>query len=313
LNCGGSTPSTLDPTNNKFRAGMPLVEVFRSNRQVACDQRAFVLHAVGIASEVLPYENAFLLFVDTQSAAAARDHIERYNLENATVAKPKPMPTLHGNAWITPVVFTLAVFSVGYCAAESLFGFDWYDVGALHPGVQYSGEWWRLLTALTLHLDAAHLFGNIAFGTFFSYLAARLLGPGVAWASIVLAAAAGNLLDSILMPATHASMGASTAVFATLGLVAAYSWRLQFSKRMQWAHRWAPLICGIMLLALLGAGGENTDVLAHLTGFFCGAVLGASYARVPTKVFSNLLLQIGVTVVATAAIVGAWMWAGVSA
>jgi membrane associated rhomboid family serine protease len=157
------------------------------------------------------------------------------------------------------------------------------------------------------------LLGNIAFGSFFGYLAARLLGSGVAWASIVLAAVAGNLLDSVLMPASHASMGASTAVFATLGLVAAYSWRLQFSKRMQWAHRWAPLICGIMLLALLGAGGENTDVLAHLTGFFCGAVLGASYARIPTKLFESVPLQVGATVVATGAIIIAWVWAGATA
>jgi membrane associated rhomboid family serine protease len=128
----------------------------------------------------------------------------------------------------------------------------------------------------------------------------------------VLAAVAGNFLDSVLMPASHASMGASTAVFATLGLVAAYSWRLQFSKRMQWAHRWAPLICGIMLLALLGAGGENTDVLAHLTGFFCGAVLGASYARVPAEFFSKRLLQVGATIIATGAFVVAWLWAGAS-
>jgi rhomboid protease GluP len=292
---------------------MPLVEVFRSNRQTACDHRAFVLHAVGIASEVLAYDNAFLLFVETESAPAARDHIDRYNAENTVIDKPKPLPTLHGHAWIAPTLFAIAVFSVGYGAAENLFGFNWYDRGALRAGVQDSGEWWRLVTALTLHLDPAHLLGNIVFGSFFSYLSARLLGAGVAWASIVFAAIAGNLLDSVLMPASHVSMGASTAVFATLGLVAAYSWRLQFSKRMQWAHRWAPLICGIMLLALLGAGGENTDVLAHLTGFFCGAILGASYARIPAKVFSNVTLQVGISATAIGTIVGAWLWAGFGA
>ncbi len=289
---------------------MSHVEVFRSNRLQLCEQRAFVLHAVGIASEVLPYENAFLLFVETALAPSARDHIERYNVENVAAEKAKPLPTPHGHAWITPTLYTIVLLGIGYCAANNLFGFDWYESGALRSAVQRSGEWWRLVTALTLHLDPAHLLSNIGFGVFFSYLSARLLGAGVAWASIVLAAVAGNLLDSILMPQSHVSMGASTAVFATLGLVAAYSWRLQFSKRMRWAHRWAPLITGIMLLALLGAGGENTDVLAHLTGFFCGAVLGASYARIPAKFFDHLVLQSLAAFTATATIIGAWLWAG---
>jgi membrane associated rhomboid family serine protease len=136
-----------------------------------------------------------------------------------------------------------------------------------------------------------------------------LLVAGAAWASIVLAAVLGNLLDSALMPNTHSSIGASTAVFATLGLVAAYSWRLQLSKRMQWAHRWAPLISGVMLLALLGSGDEHTDVLAHLTGFICGVLLGASYARIPPKIFSSLALQVGAAFTATAVVIGAWVWA----
>lgn len=292
---------------------MPLVEVFRSNRLQSCDQRAFVLHAVGIASEVTHYENAFMLFVESETAVAARDHIERYEAESGAVEKPLPLPAFHGHAWLTPALYTIALLSVGYCATKNLFGVDWYEAGALRSGVANSGEWWRLITALTLHLDPAHLLGNIVFGVFFSYLAARLLGWGVAWISIVASAALGNLLDSMLMPATHESMGASTAVFATLGLVAAYSWRLQFNKRMRWAHRWAPLIVGVMLLALLGSGGETTDVLAHLTGFFCGAVLGASYARLPTRVFDNVALQSIAAIAATGSIISAWLWAGLRA
>jgi glycopeptide antibiotics resistance protein len=64
-----------------------------------------------------------------------------------------------------------------------------------------------------------------------------------------------------------------------------------------------------MLLGLLGAGNERTDVLAHLTGFFCGALLGASYARIPAKVFTSIWLQIVSGMTATAAVIGAWVWA----
>ncbi len=118
---------------------MPLVEVFRSHRQPSCEQRAFVLHAVGIPSEVLPYDSAYLLFVDADSAATARDHIERYNAENVAVEKPKQLPTLHGHAWITPTLYAMVLVGIGYCAARNLLGLDWFDIGALRSDVQRSG------------------------------------------------------------------------------------------------------------------------------------------------------------------------------
>jgi len=99
----------------------------------------------------------------------------------------------------------------------------------------------------------------------FGLLAGQLLGPGVAWASVLAAAAAANLLNAFIQPATHTSVGASTAVFATLGLLAAYAWRRRRDQGDRWAYRWAPLIAGVILLGFTGAGGERTDVLAHLT------------------------------------------------
>ena len=87
------------------------------------------------------------------------------------------------------------------------------------------GEWWRTLTAMTLHVDAEHLIGNLLFGAAFGLIAGHLLGNGLAWCSIVAAGALGNVVDALLHPAAHTAIGASTAVFATLGLWAAYVWR----------------------------------------------------------------------------------------
>ena len=36
---------------------------------------------------------------------------------------------------------------------------------------------------------------------------------------------------------------------------------------------WKPVVGGVALLGLLGAGGVNTDLLAHLYGFVAGLVL----------------------------------------
>ena len=112
----------------------------------------------------------------------------------------------------------------------------------------------------------------------FGLLAGQLLGPGIAWASVLAAAAAANLLNAFIQPVTHSSVGASTAVFATLGLLSAYAWRKRAGQGDRWAYRWAPLVAGVILLGFTGAGGERTDVLAHLTGFAMGALAGVAHA-----------------------------------
>ena len=292
---------------------MPPTEIYRSSRLPDCEQRAFVLQAVGIASETVKTEHGYSLLVGTDAAPSAIRHLRRYDAENAVVEPSPPHLKLHSHAWFTPFVLLVVMLGVGYFAGNDTFYIDWYATGSLRSAVPQSGEWWRLITALTLHADVAHLLGNLGFGAFFGYLAARLVGSGIAWLSIVIAATLGNLLDSVFMPIGQVSIGASTAVFATLGLVAAFSWRQQMSRRMRWAHRWAPLVAGISLLGLLGAGGEHVDVLAHLTGFFCGTVLGGIYARVPKAFFDNVVMQWLAAVTGTALFVGAWSWALASA
>ena len=46
------------------------------------------------------------------------------------------------------------------------------------------GQWWRTITALTLHSGLAHLISNLVFGCAFGGLAAHSLGSGLAWFSI---------------------------------------------------------------------------------------------------------------------------------
>jgi membrane associated rhomboid family serine protease len=290
-----------------------LTEVYRSSKLAACQQRAFVLHAVGIPSEITEVDHLFALFVSDDAAVAARDHVERYEIESAIVA-PQPVHIpLRGHAWIVPLLFTATMFGAGLSADTLSFGVDWYDIGALRSAVPRTGEWWRLVTALTLHVDVAHLLGNVGFGVFFGFVAAQLLGAGVAWFSIIISSVLGNLLDSVLMPGTQTSIGASTAVFATLGIISAYTWRTRHDARLRWAQRSAPLVAGIVLLALIGTGGERTDVLAHLAGFFCGAVFGAVFAKRWTTILDKAVVQWSAGVIAIAAIIGAWAWAIVNA
>jgi len=255
-----------------------IVEVFRSFWRSACEERGFVLHALGIESQVLWLGRAWALLVPAAQHSAALAQLELYERENPPrrrAALPEP---LHRGAWLGSLAYGLVIVSVGHLAGRLAFGADWLESGALVSAPTRAGEYWRAITAITLHLDVGHLLANLGFGAVFGLLAGQLLGAGVAWATVLAAAAAANLLNAHLQPMTHSSVGASTAVFATLGLLAAYAWRRRHGERDRWAYRWAPLVAGVILLGFMGAGGERTDVLAHLTGFAMGALAGVAHA-----------------------------------
>jgi membrane associated rhomboid family serine protease len=281
-----------------------IAEVFRSFRRNECEERDFVLHAVGIPSQVVWLGRTWALVVPATGYAAALAQLERYERENPPRRRPAPPEPLHGGAWLGSLAYVAVMLLVGYLAGALALGADWLEAGALRAGPTRSGELWRAVTALTLHLDVGHLLANLGFGTVFGLLAGQLLGPGVAWASVLAAAASANLLNAFIQPAAHSSVGASTAVFATLGLLAAYAWRRRRDQGDRWAYRWAPLIAGVILLGFTGAGGERTDVLAHLTGFAMGLLAGVAHAawRVPR----GPLAQVAAGLTSAAVLVVAW-------
>ncbi|MCM2311819.1 MAG: rhomboid family intramembrane serine protease [Steroidobacteraceae bacterium] len=284
-----------------------IVEIFRSFWRSACEERGFVLHAVGIDSQVAWLGRAWGLIVPAHQQAAALAQIEHYERENPPRRRPADPDPLHRGAWIGSVAYATTILWVGYLAGGLAFHADWLDAGALVAGPTRAGEIWRAVTALTLHLDVGHLLANLGFGVVFGLLAGQLFGAGIAWATVLLAASAANLLNAFIQPATHSSVGASTAVFATLGLLAAYSWWRRRDQGDRWAYRWAPLVAGVILLGFTGAGGERTDVLAHLTGFAMGALAGVAHATIAVP--RGRAAQWLAGLVASAVLVGAWVLA----
>ncbi len=262
-------------------APVPAVEIFRSRGRAPCEERAFVLHAVGIASQAIDQGPYWSLVVTPDAAQEAIQQLRRYERENPPLRRfVRPQGT-HPNAWAGAAAYACVLLIVAFLAGRKSFATDWLDAGVLDTLAVRSGEAWRAVTALTLHFDVAHLLGNLGFGMFFGWLASQLLGPGVAWGAAAAAGTAANLLNANVQPASHVSAGASTVVFAMLGLLAAYAWRRRAGDGERRAYRWSPLIAGVFLLAFTGAGGERTDVLAHLTGFVMGAVAGALLAQQP--------------------------------
>jgi rhomboid protease GluP len=285
---------------------MAFVAILSSPALEPLEQRAFVLRAVGIEHVIDSRDDFFVLLVAEENAAAATDHLRRYE-EESRPRPPPPALKLHANAWLGSIVFTLLMLGVAYCAGRSIGNFDWYRAGGLTRDAAHNWQWWRTITALTLHADVAHLAGNLLFGIPYGFFASQLLGPGRAWAGILGAAVLGNLLDSALMISGQASIGASTAVFAMLGLVAAYSWRTGASRARRWAQQWAPIVAAIALLAITGAGDERTDVLAHLAGFLAGAAIGTVHGQARKAGLERRWVQVTSGIATIGVVIAAWV------
>jgi membrane associated rhomboid family serine protease len=248
------------------------------------------------------------LTVEPSLRASALEELTRYSSERSSLRPESRFTVAFKGASVGAAAYALVLLLTAYCAGLGLFGHDWYASGVIDAGPARS-EWWRAITALTLHVDPAHLLGNLIFGVLIGVAASRLLGPGVAWFAALFAGAFANYVEMLIAPASHRALGASTAVFAALGLLTGLAWteRLTFRER-NW-YRWAPLVAGVCLLTLFGAGGEHVDVLGHFLGFAFGVVAGwlCAIAGVPRS--KGLATQILFGAAAALSIGLAWLLA----
>jgi rhomboid protease GluP len=255
-----------------------MVLIYRSFRRAGSTERALVLHAMGIDYVLDRTIIGWRVLVAHEEEARAREQILLYELEN----QPRPAvvhTAARPGAAIAAAVWVLLLMGVYFLESRYAFGIDWLTSGRLHVASIRDGEWWRAVTALTLHSDVPHMLVNIGFGAVFGIVLAREIGAGLAWLMILIGGTAGNLMNVIVQQPGHLAIGASTAVFAALGLLAAYLWTGRRLLRGSWARRLAPVVGGIILLAWFGTGDERTDIVAHLTGFIAGFAIGAVLGR----------------------------------
>lgn len=285
------------------------VIVFDSEALQPCSDRALVLLARDIPYEILRVDGRSTLWVPEAFGERAKYEIWQYEQENRRTSSPSPPPALvERDGAPGAIAYVIVICFVAWLAGEGAFNRDWLAAGRVDGERIRDGEWWRLVTALTLHSGLRHLLGNIGFGALFGFLAGRLAGSGMAWLVIVLASAAANALNTFLLDPSHRSIGASTAVFAALGVVAGYVWRGRFMAQDRWAYRLGPIIGGIALLAFTGTGDENTDIGAHLAGFVCGFLAGISIIRL-TSLGALRHVQLACGAGAVAIVIAAWLFA----
>lgn len=247
--------------------------IYRSSSMQLCFDASLVLTARAIDNSVLWQDDLWTLWVADALATQARSELESYESENLPPAIRPRAVVEFDSGWLGVLGYLLVIWCLPWLQNSGSSAM-WLQQGSLQVGLVHQGEWWRCFTALSLHGGLAHLLSNSVFGSGFGLLLGRYLGSGVGWLLVVLAGAAGNWLNAAVRPDDFVSIGASTANFATIGLLGTFVWQRGYFRGADRRRGFAPVFAAIGLFAMLGVGEGPVDVVAHLTGFCCGALVG---------------------------------------
>ena len=256
------------------------IELRRARDRRVLADAALVLEAMRVPYRMECHNRMWRLEVPPEHEPAARAELERYEAENTYVAPSRPRVHKFDNGWAGVLGYLVVIWLLPNLEGWSTFGWDWRESGFMDAQMVRDGQWWRTVTALTLHGDLGHIAGNSFFGALFGLFLGRYLGSGLGWLLVVVGASLANLANAWLQTPPFVSLGASTATFAALGLTGAFVWRRGYLRGRNWRQSFAPLFAAIALLVYTGVGGERTDILAHFLGFAAGAiggVLAAAY------------------------------------
>ncbi|WP_269525606.1 rhomboid family intramembrane serine protease [Coraliomargarita parva] len=264
-----SVPAGLDVPE-----GFVPVELY-TDRSVAADAGLAVL-AMGEAYWLILHEENYILCVREKAITAVRQELDA--VSGMRLRHPQRSRFVYEDFEVGYTSFILyGLVLIALFIAQQ--GLPLVDRGAGDAvAIIRAHEYWRIVTALGLHGDLVHLVSNLVAGMGFAFFVARFFGAAAGWLLIFISGVLGNGLNAwVYYPEAHLSIGASTAIFGALGLLTGVGVRAALSepdRRLNMPLWFVPVFGGLTLLGLLGMGDYRVDVAAHISGFFCGGLIG---------------------------------------
>ncbi len=219
---------------------------------------------------------------DALLAAAAEMAVRKAPGRCAEPKNPTSPSRLSGRVPIT--VTPVLVVGIASCYAllhmhcqGDLQGDMLLATGALYGPATTGGEWWRLFTALFLHVGLLHLVFNLAVLWYVGRAVERLLGPGACVIVFLAAGVAGGLVGLAVHPLAI-SAGASGGIFGLLGALIGGLIGEDPSARGGAARRLrSNAITFVVVNFVFSLGMPAVDLAAHAGGLVMGLLCGYAW------------------------------------
>jgi rhomboid protease GluP len=294
---------------------LTVVPVCRVATRARADELLLVLESQGIVGwrrfDPVGALDPWLIEVGSSAdAVIAQQHFDEIAEEKPlrAVEPTTPMPgDKAGTYWVVGLILSsilpfwaMSSAPGGSESLRTLLGF-----GAIHSSLVAQGQWWRLVTAMFLHIGFRHLLGNMLLLGVLGFLVLRMWGPGRLLFVYLAGGLIGNLAGFWFGSATAVKAGASGAILALLGGMAADRLRSVIkglAPRVKWWHILAMLVAFYGMV--VGIRPES-DHIAHV-----GGIVGGGWVAVLLPPAGSLgeraekRLQLG-TLLASAALLSA--------
>ena len=152
----------------------------------------------------------------------------------------------------------------------------------MHSEAVSQGQWWRAVTALTLHGGLQHILSNSLFGSLFGFFVARYLGSGVGWLTILGCATLANLLNAYVHPDDFELWVRPQPTSRLLDWPRPCSGEKALSGNKTGDAIWRRSLRRSPCWSLPDLA-RNGDVGGHLAGFAFGVIAGLQLSRVTLR------------------------------
>jgi len=146
------------------------------------------------------------------------------------------------------------------------------DLGAMQPFLIAHGQYWRLFTAMFLHLGLIHIAFNAYALWLFGQMVEREFGHTRMLVIYLVSGFLASVASYAFGPVGTVGVGASGAIFGIFGAFIAFNYRRRHLAQAAANLRWAMTL--ILLNAFLAFAFQGIDWRAHVGGLVAGVACG---------------------------------------
>jgi rhomboid protease GluP len=214
------------------------------------------------------------LLLENDSANPSPEELEKLEKLQKYFHLERKTPVANFILWANVAAFTAMVVTTGIDSillpsVDSLL--RW---GALEGTKTFSGEYWRILTSMFLHVGILHLALNMYVFWFVGPLVERLFGSSK-FSFVYFLAGAGGGLNTLLFTPLKVCAGASGAIFGIFGALLAFfqTHKQDFPPEM-FKQKMRGLLTFLLINIAFGLLNPSIGTAAHLGGLVVGYLAG---------------------------------------